>query len=70
MKVLFVGGTGVISASVSPLVIERGHELFLLNRGNRPEMTPKGAQQITADIRDLKATAAALRGREFDVVVS
>ncbi len=70
MKVLFVGGTGVISASVSPLVIERGHELALLNRGTRPEMTPRGARQITADIRDLKAAAAALRGQEFDVVVS
>ena len=33
MKVLFVGGTGIISSAVSKLAIERGIELFHLNRG-------------------------------------
>jgi nucleoside-diphosphate-sugar epimerase len=70
MKVLFIGGTGIISSGVSPLVVERGHELFLLNRGNRGEMVPPGAKVITADIRDPAAAADALRGMSFDVVVS
>jgi len=35
MKVLFVGGTGNISTSVSRLCIERGIELHLLTRGTR-----------------------------------
>ena len=70
MKVLFVGGTGIISSGVSPLVIERGHELFLLNRGTRTDMTPPGARQITADVRDAVSVAEALRGKDFDVVVS
>jgi nucleoside-diphosphate-sugar epimerase len=32
MKILFIGGTGLISSACSELAVERGHELFLLNR--------------------------------------
>ena len=70
MRVLFIGGTGIISSGVTPRVLEQGHELFLLNRGNRSEMVPPGAQVITADIRDPAAVSSALRGRSFDAVVS
>ena len=31
MKVLFVGGTGLISSACTRLAVERGVELFLLN---------------------------------------
>ena len=33
MKILFIGGTGIISSACAQLVLERGHELYLLNRG-------------------------------------
>jgi hypothetical protein len=49
MKALFIGGTGNISASVSKLAIERGVELYLLNRGQRDISIP-GAKVIKADI--------------------
>jgi len=32
MKILFIGGTGLISSACSDIVAARGHELFLLNR--------------------------------------
>jgi hypothetical protein len=35
MKVLFIGGIGVISSACSPLTVERGMDMYLLNRGNR-----------------------------------
>jgi nucleoside-diphosphate-sugar epimerase len=35
MKVLFIGGTGKISAAISRRVLMLGWDLFLLNRGNR-----------------------------------
>jgi nucleoside-diphosphate-sugar epimerase len=35
MKVLFIGGTGIISTAISKQVLENGWDLFLLNRGNR-----------------------------------
>ncbi|OMF38376.1 NAD-dependent dehydratase [Paenibacillus sp. FSL H8-0548] len=69
MKVLFIGGTGLISEAVSRLAIERGIELYLFNRGKRDEFVPSGAKVIHGDIRDRSAAAAALEGFEFDVVV-
>ncbi len=69
MKALFIGGTGVISTAVSALAVERGIELYLLNRGRNNGLAPKGAKFVTADIRDKKAAGKALAGMEFDVVV-
>ena len=69
MKVLFIGGTGVISSGVSPLAVERGIELYLLNRGQRGELFPKGAHQIVADVGDRASVRKALEGQSFDVVV-
>jgi nucleoside-diphosphate-sugar epimerase len=70
MKILFIGGTGIISSACTQLAIERGHELTLLNRGQSSRPMPEGAQQIQADIRDLAGAKAALAGRHFDVVVN
>jgi nucleoside-diphosphate-sugar epimerase len=69
MKVLFIGGTGVISEAVSQLAVERGIELVLFNRGQREQAAPKGVRVIRGDIRDRDAAAAALRGETFDAVV-
>jgi nucleoside-diphosphate-sugar epimerase len=69
MKVLFIGGTGIISSAVSKLAVEKGIELYMLNRGQRSEFVPKGAKVIKGDIRDAEVTAKVLKGREFDVVV-
>ena len=71
MKVLFIGGTGVISSACSRLAIERGLELYLLNRGQtalRP--SPEGARVLHGDIRDRASVKAALAGQNFDVVVN
>jgi nucleoside-diphosphate-sugar epimerase len=68
MKILFIGGTGVISTSVSRQVAAAGHELTLLNRGQRqPEAT--GYETLQVDIKQPEAARAALQGRRFDVVV-
>ena len=68
MKVLFIGGTGLISSACSRLAIERDIDLFLLNRGMHPD-TPAGATSIVADARDQDATARALADHRFDAVV-
>ena len=41
MKVLFIGGTGIISSASTQLAVDRGVELYLLNRGEsaRPVIT-------------------------------
>jgi len=68
MKVLFIGGTGLISSACSALAVARGMDVTLLNRGARSEHVPEGAKVITADIRDREDAAAALKGQTFDVV--
>jgi nucleoside-diphosphate-sugar epimerase len=69
MKVLFIGGTGIISSACSRLALERGIELFLLNRGQSPRPVPAGAQVLSGDIRDPASARAALLGHSFDAVV-
>jgi nucleoside-diphosphate-sugar epimerase len=68
MKVLFIGGTGFISTSVSRMAIERGMELYLLNRGIRSTEIA-GAIQLTGDIHNPESMHNALKGLQFDVVV-
>lgn len=70
MKVLFIGGTGVISSACAQLAVQQGIELTLLNRGQtatRP--APAGAALLHGDIRDPASVEAVLRGHSFDVVV-
>jgi nucleoside-diphosphate-sugar epimerase len=70
MKILFIGGTGIISEAVSRFVIESGNELYLLNRGNRLEFVPYGAKLINGDIRDTENCKEILKDHFFDVVVN
>lgn len=69
MKILFIGGTGVISSSCSELFVENGCELFLLNRGKSFRKPPSKANILTADINDINSVRAALDNHHFDSVV-
>ncbi len=67
MKVLFIGGTGTISSAISRRLVAEGHELVLLNRGNRNDVVP-GARYITVDVGDEKAVSRLIAGSRFDAV--
>ena len=68
MKALFIGGTGTISMAISKLLLEKGWELYLINRGNRNnDERLKGAHFITVDINDESAASEKLAGMTFDV---
>lgn len=69
MRVLFVGGTGIISTACTRLAIERGLEVTLLNRGRHAARAPGDARTISADIDDAGAVSRALGGESFDAVV-
>ena len=70
MKVLFIGGTGIISSACASLALERGIDLYFLNRGQSADRpVPAGVQVLKGDIRERSSTSAALAGRKFDVVV-
>jgi nucleoside-diphosphate-sugar epimerase len=67
MRILFIGGTGTISTAISRRVMEEGHELYLLNRGNRNGVLAN-VREIRCDIGDEMDAAAKLRDLSFDVV--
>ncbi len=69
MRILFIGGTGNISAACTSLALERGHSVSLVNRGRRKTAFP-GATQISADLHDEAAVAAALGNQTWDAVVN
>jgi len=69
LRVLFLGGTGIISTACVAEAVRRGHEVHILNRGadaTRP--VPDGAIVHIADVRDGDSMAAALGALQFDVV--
>lgn len=69
MKVLFIGGTGIISSACSALAIRQGIDLYLLNRGKSTRLAPEGARILNGDIGDAPSAKAALGAQDFDVVV-
>ncbi|WP_255579414.1 NAD-dependent epimerase/dehydratase family protein [Cryobacterium sp. PAMC25264] len=70
LTVLFIGGSGVISAAAAELAVARGNRLTVLNRGQSDlRAVPAAAELLTADVRDAAAVRAALGERHFDVVV-
>jgi nucleoside-diphosphate-sugar epimerase len=69
-RILFIGGTGIISSACVRRAVAAGHQVALLNRGStahRP--VPPEAERLRADVHDPESVRAALAGREFDVVV-
>jgi nucleoside-diphosphate-sugar epimerase len=71
MKILFIGGTGIISSACSDLVVGRGNELFVVNRSaSRKYPVPDGATVIKADVHtDEGRLATLLADQHFDAVV-
>ena len=68
MKALIIGGTGTISSAVTELLIEKGWEVYVLNRGTGRKELPKTVKQITVNIDDEAAVSEKLAGLHFDSV--
>ena len=67
MRVLFIGGTGIISTACARLAIARGFDLTLLNRGRRTGID--GARTVIVDVSDPAAASRALQDASWDAVV-
>ncbi len=52
MKVLIIGGTGLISTAISRQLLARGDDLTLYNRGQHEVRFPEGARRILGDRKD------------------
>ena len=69
MRALLIGGTGTISAAVTRrLAADQLWEVWLLNRGSRPEAVPEGVRCLRADIRNEAEAAGILGDLSFDTV--
>ena len=68
MKVLFIGGTGTISMAITKGLVEKGHDVYLFNRGSRNSELPKEVKFIRGDINNEAEAAEKLAEHSFDVV--
>jgi nucleoside-diphosphate-sugar epimerase len=67
MKVLFIGGTGIISTACTELAVARGLDVTLLNRSGRALVA--GAKALAADINNADGVRTALASTKWDAVV-
>ena len=69
LRVLFLGGTGIISSACSWRAVEAGLDLAVVNRGKTSTRAlPPEAHVLTADVED-PAALAEVAAQDFDVVV-
>ena len=67
-RLLYIGGTGTISAACVRRSVEAGDDVTVLNRGSARRRLPDGVRELVADVRDPAAVRAAVGDAEFDVV--
>ncbi|MCM4078151.1 NAD-dependent epimerase/dehydratase family protein [Paractinoplanes hotanensis] len=72
LSVLYLGGTGTISASCVRLSVETGMRVTVVNRGRNAQDRglPDEVETLIADVADDAALAAAIGDRTFDAVVN
>ncbi|KKK46244.1 MAG: NAD dependent epimerase/dehydratase family protein, partial [Candidatus Lokiarchaeum sp. GC14_75] len=68
MRVLFIGGTGLISSACSRLAIEKRIDLYHFNRG-KSHRHIDGVKTIIGNIRNINESKNELKDYSFDVVV-
>jgi nucleoside-diphosphate-sugar epimerase len=70
LRVLFIGGSGLISSACCRLGVQRGLDLYALNRGaTQLRSLPSEVTILHGNIRDQASVREALGDHEFDVVV-
>jgi nucleoside-diphosphate-sugar epimerase len=69
MKLLLVGGTGVLSTAITQAAIIKGIEVYMVNRGNRIELIPQEVHLLKADINNKLKVVELLGTLYFDAVI-
>jgi nucleoside-diphosphate-sugar epimerase len=72
LRVLYLGGTGTISASCVRLSVASGMSVSVLNRGQNSAGRPRpdGVTWLTGDVSDDASLRAALGDQRFDAVIN
>ena len=70
MKILIIGGTGLISTPMTHFLLDRGDEVTLYNRGDTESRVPKGTKTIRGDRTEYAAFKAQMEEADsFDCVI-
>jgi nucleoside-diphosphate-sugar epimerase len=67
MRILIMGGTRFIGVYLTKILVARGHEVVLFNRGNKPAPV-EGVRQIQGDRQNLPQLQEKLAGESFDAI--
>lgn len=70
MRVLFLGGAGMIGSAAAAEAAARGADVTIVTRSAPKRPVADGVRSLRADVRDSAALAAALGDEEFDAVVN
>ena len=68
MKILFIGGTGIISTASTALAAKRGMDITLISRGQHASELPAGVKAVIANVND-PAALQKLEHESYDAVV-
>jgi nucleoside-diphosphate-sugar epimerase len=69
MKILVIGGSGILSSAVVDRCIELGHEITMLNRGRHKKYINPKANLIICDVNNDELVLEKLQGLYFDVII-
>src|ERR1700710_1034425 len=69
MKVLLIGGTGLISVGIVKHLLARGAQVSMFNRAKRENVLPADVHQIVGDRNNPQELAQTTKDQRFDVVI-
>jgi nucleoside-diphosphate-sugar epimerase len=70
MRILFLGGAGMIGSAVAAEAVSQGHELTIVTRGVPRRAVPAGVRQLRGDVYQAAALGALLGSERYDSVVN
>lgn len=68
LKILILGGSGILSTAVAQEAVNRGYDVTCLTTGRRDSMLPKGVKSIHGNANDPK-TFVGLLENQYDAIV-
>jgi nucleoside-diphosphate-sugar epimerase len=69
MKLLVLGGSGVISRAIVAEAVAAGHEVTVFNRGRRSVQLPYSVRMLQGDKQDRDSFAHIMASEHFDAVI-
>ncbi|MEN6645495.1 MAG: NAD-dependent epimerase/dehydratase family protein [Armatimonadia bacterium] len=69
MRVLIIGGTRFVGRSLAQMLLARGDQVTVANRGRTPDDLPESVERLRVDLGNTGELGQAVAGRTFDAAV-